>query len=399
MATALDQKVYRVDFDPFSDEFIRDPWPFHEQMRRAGPVAWIPSIEVWAVSSYSLVRQVLEDHATFCSSGGVGLSNFKKAKPWRTPSLLLETDQPEHTRNRAIISRALSPVAIRSLKERFDNEANLLVDRLVQAGTFDAVRDMAEPFPLKAFGDAVGVPSEGREQLLVYANALFNSFGPHNARCVESLQSVKPVADWVWAACQRDALEPGGLGRKIYEAADSGAVNEYEAAMIVRSFLSAGIDTTANALASALAKFAAHPDQWELVRAKPDLVRPAFEEVIRMESPFQILFRTTTRPTVLGGVQLDADQKIMLSLQAANRDPNHYQDPDRFDIRRSPAGHVGFGAGIHGCVGQIVARMESESLMRAFAARVTSFEVLPGAQRRLHNILRGYETLPVRVQS
>lgn len=393
----MEREAPTVDFDPFSDDFIREPWPYHEQLRRAGPVAWMPRIGVWAVSSHAMVRKVLEDPATFCSGAGVGLSNFRKEKPWRTPSLLLETDPPEHTRNRAVITKALSPVAIRSLKDRFEQEAESLVERLVAGGTFDAVRDLAEPFPLKAFGDAIGIAPEGREQLLVYANALFNSFGPRNERASRSMEAVQPVADWVWESCQRNRLRPDGLGHRIYDAADAGIVTEYQAAMIVRSFLSAGIDTTANAIASAIDCFARHPEQWEMVRADPSLARPAFEEVVRMESPFQLLFRTTTCEVELAGVRMGADEKVLLSLQAANRDPSHFTDPDRFDIRRKVAGHVGFGAGIHGCVGQMVARMEAEALLRAFAARVRRFERLEGASRRMHNILRGFETLPVRV--
>ncbi|OWW18718.1 cytochrome P450 [Noviherbaspirillum denitrificans] len=388
-----------IDIDPFSDDYVLNPYPFHRQLREAGPVAWMSSIGTWVVSRFAQVRQVLEDPETYCSGAGVGLANFKKEKPWRPPSLLLETDPPQHTRNRAIISRALSPAALRSLREKFEVEANRLVDELVSRGSFDAVRELAEAFPLKVFGDAVGIVPDGRERLLLYADMVFNAMGPQNERVARAMSRVQPVAEWVWESCQRKALDPAGLGMKIFEAADAGTVNEHEAAMIVRSFLSAGIDTTANAIGNAIYCFANNPQQWELLRNDPNLARPAFEEVMRFESPFQALFRTTTRKTQIGDVELDADQKVLLSLGAANRDPQQFPDPDRFDITRPNPGHVGFGAGIHGCVGQMMARMEAELVIKALAARVKSFEITDGAIRRPHNILRGFETLPVRVHT
>lgn len=387
------------DLDPFSDDYIRKPYPFHQQLREAGPVVFLDKYKVHAVGRYAEVRAILEDAATFCSGAGVGLANFHKDPPWRAPSMVLETDPPDHTRNRAVISRAVSPAALRALRAGFEAEANRLVDSLLDRDSFDAVKDMGEPFPLRVFADAIGLMEDGRQHLIAYGNMVFNGMGPRNKLYDKAMENAEEVAGWVWNACQRKNLSPDGLGIRIFDAVDAGILTDEEGARLVRSFLSAGVDTTANAIANALYCFASNPDQWQALRANPDLSRAAFEEILRFESPFQTFFRTTTRQVDLAGVTIGADEKIMLSLGSANRDPRQWSEPDRFDISRSTAGHVGFGAGIHGCVGQMIARLELEVVLRALATRVATIEITGEPRHLLHNTLRGFEYLPVRLGS
>ena len=383
--------------DPFSDENILDPYPFHAQLRDAGPIVWLEKWQVFATGRYREVKAILEDADTFCSGAGVGLANFHKEAPWRPPSMVLETDPPDHTRNRAVISRTLSPAALRPLRTRFEEEAARLVDRLLARDGFDGVKDMGEAFPLKVFADAIGIRPDGREHLIAYGNMVFNGMGPKNKLYAQAMANATEVAGWVWEACQRRNLSPDGLGIRIFDAVDSGILTDEQGATLVRSFLSAGIDTTANAIASALWCFANWPQQWQALRAKPDLARAAFEELLRFESPFQTFFRTTTREVEFAGVRLPKDEKVMISPAAGNRDPRQWSDPDRFDITRSTTGHLGFGAGIHGCVGQMIARLELEVLLRAMAAKVSSIEVTGEPRRMLHNTLRGFQSLPVRL--
>jgi cytochrome P450 len=387
------------DVDPFSDEYILNPYPFHAQLRDAGPVVWLEKWQIFASARYKDVKAILEDPATFCSGAGVGITNYRKETPWRPPSMVLETDPPDHTRNRAVISRTLSPVALRQLRIRFEEEAVRIVDRLLQRDSFDGVKDMGEAFPLKVFADAIGIRPDGREHLIAYGNMVFNGMGPKNALYDQAMANASEVAGWVWDACQRRNLTADGLGIRIFDAVDSGILTDEQGATLVRSFMSAGIDTTANAIATALWCFAQWPEQFQALRANPELARPAFEELLRFESPFQTFFRTTTRETEIGGITLPADEKVMVSPAAANRDPRQWQDPDRFDITRTTTGHVGFGAGIHGCVGQMIARLEVEVLLRAMAARVTAIEFTGEPRRMLHNTLRGFQSLPVRLRA
>ena len=385
--------------DPFSREFLRDPYPHHEELREAGPVVWLEHYGIWTMARHQEVRDALTDWQTYCSSAGVGLSDFRKEPPWRPPSIILEADPPLHTRTRAVLTRILSPAAINILRETFQREAELLVAHLVEQREFDGIADLAEAYPLKVFPDAVGIVGEGRENLMPYGSMVFNSFGPRNDLFERAMANAGPVRDWIMSKCSRAALAPDGLGMQIFQAVDSGELDETEAGMLVRSFLSAGIDTTVYGLGNALYCFATNPEQWTVLRENPNLIRGSFEEVLRFESPVQTFFRTTTKPVDVGGVRIGDGEKVLLFLAAANRDPRRWERPDTFDVRRRAAGHMTFGTGIHGCVGQAVARLESEAIFGALAKRVVSFELTGQPERRLNNTLRGFDTLPLRIKA
>jgi hypothetical protein len=343
------------------------------------------------------VRDALTDWQTYCSSAGVGLSDFRKEPPWRPPSIILEADPPLHTRTRAVLTRILSPAAIKALRATFAQEAETLVARLVATGEFDGIADLAEAYPLKVFPDAVGISEQGRENLLPYGSMVFNSFGPRNDLFDQAMANAGPVRDWIMSKCSGAALAPGGLGMQIFDAVDAGELTEAEAGMLVRSFLSAGIDTTVYGLGNALHCFVAYPEQWTILRENPNLIRGAFEEVLRFEAPVQTFFRTTTRPVDVSGVEIGNGDKVLLFLAAANRDPRRWDKPDTFDVKRRATGHMTFGTGIHGCVGQAVARLESEAILGALTKRVASFELTGEPKTRLNNTLRGLDTLPLRV--
>jgi cytochrome P450 len=165
--------------------------------------------------------------------------------------------------------------------------------------------------------------------------------------------------------------------------------------MLVRSFLSAGLDTTVSSLGNAVHLFATNPDQWEALRADPSLARTAFEETIRLETPVQVFSRTATRNAEIGGTAIAKDERVMIFFGAANRDPRRWKNPDRFDIGRKASGHLAFGLGIHGCVGKPVARIEGEAVLGALARKVGHIEPDGVPQRHLNNTVRGFESLPV----
>lgn len=389
--------VPRLDIDPFSDECLTNPYPFHEQMREAGPVVWLEQYGIWAVARHKECHGVLTDWANFVSSAGVGLANFRTEKPFRPPSLLLEADPPEHTRARTILARALSPKVVLQLKADFQAYAEELVERLVEQGEIDAVKDLGEIYPVKVFPDALGLAQEGRENLLLYGNMVFNSFGPHNQIFQDAVKQYEPVRDWIMTQCQRENLRPGGFGEQIYQAAEAGEISLDEAPMLVRSFLSAGVDTTVNGIGNALYALVQHPDQYALLAADPGKARAAFEESLRYESSVQTFFRTVNQDMAFAETNLAANDKILVFFGSANRDPRQWADPERYDINRKPVGHIAFGTGIHGCVGQAVARMEGELVLAALAKRVKRIELTGEPQRRLNNTLRALSSLPVRL--
>lgn len=290
-----------LDIDPFSRSFFDDPFPTHAALRDAGPVVYLPRYDVFAVARYEQVRAMLLDWQNFSSARGVGLSDFAREKPWRLPSLLLETDPPLHDRTRKLMDRVLSPAAIRALRAGLATAAEELIDTLLARGSFDAIRDLAEAYPLTVFPDAVGMPRENRRFLLPYGNMVFNSFGPRNAFFEDAVRDAEPVLAWVQAQSRREALAPTGFGAVIHAAVDTGEISADEAPILVRSLLTAGVDTTVNGLGAAVYCLARFPEQFARLRADPSLARDAFEEAVRLESPVQTFFRTTTRAVEIGG--------------------------------------------------------------------------------------------------
>jgi cytochrome P450 len=251
----------------------------------------------------------------------------------------------------------------------------------------------------RSFPTRLGFRQKGARTCFHTAAWFSNAFGPRNRHFEEAMASADTVRSWIMAQCSRAALSPDGFGAQIYAAVDTGELTEDEAPLLVRSFLSAGVDTTVNGLGAALYCFARYPDQWRTFREKPFLARQAFDEAIRFESPVQTFFRTAIREVEVGGIPLGDNDKVLLFLAAANRDPRKWENPESFDITRRAAGHVGFGTGIHGCVGQAVARLEGELVLTALAKRVAAIEIVGEPKRRFNNTLRGLASLPVTVRA
>jgi cytochrome P450 len=384
-----------ITTDPFSLENLLEPHAMHEQIREAGPVVYLDAYGVWGMARYEQVNASLKDYETFSSAAGAGLSNFQKEKPWRAPSLLLEADPPFHTRAREVVGPIMAPPVLKALHGDFEREAVDLVNRLITLGSFDAIPQLAEAYPLKVFGDAVGLPEEGRENLLPYANMVFNGFGPRNKLLADAMVNAQPVQQWITHSCSREVLRPGSFGAQIWAAADAGKIPEEWAPLLVRSLLSAGLDTTINGIAATIYALASHPEQWNILRQTPSLAKAAFEETIRWESSVQTFFRTTTREVEVAGVRIPAGEKVLLFLGAANRDPRRWSNADSFDIRRNASGHVGFGMGIHRCVGQTVARVEAEILLTTLVERVERIEITGQPRRKPNNTMRSWSSLPV----
>lgn len=389
--------VPSLDIDPFSDDFLTNPYPYHEKMRDAGELVWLEPYGIWASARYDTVRAGLNDWQNFISSAGVGLANFRTEKPFRPPSLILEADPPQHTRSRTVLARILSPRAIQQVREEFQLQAEQLIERLVQQQDIDAVKELGEVYPLKVFPDAVGLTESGRENLLLYGNMVFNAFGPRNHIFLEAVQRYEPVREWIMNQCRREELRPGGFGDQIYQAADAGEITVDEAPMLVRSFLSAGVDTTVNGIGNALFSLATHPDQYAKLVDVPQMARQAFEESLRFESSVQTFFRTVNQSVEFCGMPMQENDKVLFFLGAANRDPRHWKDADVFDIERKAVGHMAFGSGIHGCVGQAVARLEGELILTELAKRVKRIELTGEPVRRLNNTLRAFDSLPMRL--
>lgn len=387
------------DADPFSDALLADPYPFHDQVRDAAPLVWLPLHDCYATARHGVVQQVLDDWRTFVSSAGVGVVNLRKQAAWRPygRSPLLEIDPPEHDVNRAVLNRVVSPQAIGRMREDFRDKAEALAEELFARREIDAVRDLAERYPLSVLPDAVGMETEGRDKLRRVADVSFNSFGPKNALFRRSEIEAAEVVGWAARQCEREVLSPTGLGADIYKAHDEGRISAEIAGQLVKTFVVAGLDTTMNGLGNAIHGFARHPEQWEAVRGDANVLKFAFDEVIRWDSPVQIYFRTTSCDAEIDGQAIPADSKILLFIGGANRDPRRWDEPETLNVGRRALGHLSFGRGVHACVGQMIARLEAESIFEALARRVSRFELIGTPERKLNNTLRGFASLPVRL--
>jgi cytochrome P450 len=396
-ATAVPVGVPTSDVDPFCHEVLEDPLPMHEQLREAGPVVYLTRYDTYACARYEQVRSALVDWQDLSSAAGVGLSNFRYEEPWRPPSLLLEADPPRHDAPRRVLTKVLGPRALRRLRDDWVADAEELVDAVLAAGdVHDGVTALAEAFPLRVFPDAVGLLPDGRENLLPYGDHAFNAFGPHNDLVEKGDPRVAELSAWVSSRCVREALTDDGFGAQIWAAADRGDLTPAQAPLVVRSLLTAGVDTTVHGISAVLHAFATNPEQWQRLREDPSLARVAFDEAVRWESPVQTFFRTANRDLDIEGTVVPDGRKLLLFLSAANRDPRRWADPDAFDLSRDPSGHMGFGFGIHQCVGQHVARLEAEAVLLALAARVARIDLAGPARRHHNNTLRAWASVPVR---
>jgi 4-methoxybenzoate monooxygenase (O-demethylating) len=387
----------RDEFDPFDAAARAAPYPSYSRLREGPAAVRLEKYGIWAVPRFAEVHAIFGDVANFSNAGGAGLTNLFKEKPWRPPSIILEADPPLHTRTRAVLARIMSPGAMRRLADAFKSRAAVLVEELIDRGQFDAVRDLAEVFPLTVFPDALGIENDSRENLLLYGAMVFAGFGPENEYFRDLMSHAPRVLPWVAAKCSRDALSPGSFGAQVYDAADAGEITTDEAPLLVRSFLSAGLDTTISALGMAIFALARHPQQWAILSGDPALARAAFDEALRYDTAAPYVFRTTPHATEIAGIPIGKHEKVLLLLASANRDERRWERPDQLDITRRVAGHIGFGTGIHGCVGQMVARLEAEAVLSALANRVSTIDISGPVSWRDSSGLRALGSLPVQV--
>jgi cytochrome P450 len=382
------------DIDIFSDAVLADPYFAYRALRDAGPFVALPQYEIVVVSRFTEARQVLSDWETFCSAQGVGFNDMIN-EAW--VGTIIASDSEYHDKLRAVLCERLAPRALRDLRPDITLRAEQHVKRLVKRGTFDAVTDLARAVPISIVLDLLGFPMEGRDQLLTWAENSFNALGPVNQRTMEGLPVMGEMFGWLTTTCTRDRMIPGGFATTIHEAADRGEIPEEAVVPLMAGYSVPALDTTISALGSAIELFAQNPDQWDAVRADARLVTSAFNEVIRLESPVQIIARVLTRDFDIDGSVIPAGTRIGVLYGAANRDERRYPNPDAFDVRRSNADHLAFGQGVHSCPGQGLVRLEAQAVITALASQVERFEIVGESTRKLSNITRSLESLPIRL--
>lgn len=386
-----------LDEDPFSPEILENPVPFQKRLREAGPVVFLSKYNVHAMGGYEDLSNAVANWQGLSSGSGVGLN-----EPWRARGLL-QMDPPEHDAPREVLQEILSSRALRAMKENCMARAGSLIDELLEGTVsgqqieIDGHGQIGSVFPVNFFPDASGIDETDRENLVPYADHIFNSLGPTNDLVKQGECKAAEYQEWATQKCQRDSLKPEGFGADIWAAADRGEILHEHAPLLTRSLLSAGVDTTVYGISGMLYAFASNPEQWDALRENPGLARVAFDESLRWESPVQQIFRKTTVEVNFGGTVIPAESRVMLCFAAANRDPRRWENPDKFDLTRDPSGHLSFGMGMHQCVGQHAARLQAASLLEQLIPRVKSIELASPIGRHHNNTLRGVASVPLRL--
>jgi cytochrome P450 len=384
------------DDDLFNTAAVRDARAVDDELRELGAVVKLSRENITMLTRYEHVSAGLRDWKTFSST----------SRPWHDPNsvrpeLLLVDDPPKHTGVRAVISAALSPRALSSMGEAFRADAETLVTGVLEkSGTvIDAVAEITRPFVYKVLPDLLGIPLEGREHMYAFGNMVWATLGPVNELFDAAMRDTGQVVAWVERCCSRENLAPEGLGMQMFLAADRGEITQDEAKLLVGILLSAAADTTVMTLANAIRAFAMFPDQYRQVRADPALVRPAFEESLRWDSPSRMAGRITMQDVEIDGIVIPKGERCGLMFAAANRDPRKWAQPDQFDVHRDNRGHLGWGYGVHSCVGRVLAGLEADALLGAVARHIECFEMAGEPEPWMTTIGHGPEKLPVRFRA
>lgn len=382
-----------------------DPYPLLARLRGSGPVHRSRGDGPWLAVTHAACDEVLRHR-------GMGRiwRDREPVEEFRSFNLLhrtsiLENEPPTHTRLRRLVAGAFGRGHVERMRpEVTEVAAGLvagLVERAAAAGSADLVTLVAEPLPVEVIARLLGVPPADRPLLRPWSNAIVKMYeygtdAPARAAAEDaSREFVAYLRDLV--AARR--LAPGDdLVSDLVAASDEGdRLTPDEVVGTCVLLLMAGHEATANVVANGTAALLDHPDQWRAVVADPDLVVPAVEEMVRFDTPLQLFERTAVRDVVVAGTPVAAGERVAALLGAANRDPAVFADPDRFDVTRRPGAHLGFGAGIHFCLGAPLARLEVQAVLGELRSRTPGLVAAGEARRRPEFVIRGMAELPVAV--
>ncbi|GAA3545601.1 hypothetical protein GCM10022222_31510 [Amycolatopsis ultiminotia] len=382
------------DVDLYTEQARADPYRIYAGFRSLGPVVHLSRHDLYALPRYDEVRAALTDWQTFSSARGVFVDPEVNAQ---LEGITLCSDPPEHTAMRSVLGRPLRQDRMREVAPRIEAEADRVVERLVGRGGFEVVTELAEYLPMTVVSDLVGLPDQGREKMLEWAEAIWNTQGPADGRAAAAGPAVEEFMAFAATGAVPGKIDPGGWAAQLYEAADRGEIPQDKCPVMMLDYVTPSLDTTILAIANVVALFAENPDQWNLLREDRSLLPHAINESLRLESPVPQFSRVLTEDHEIGGVPLSAGSRVALLYASANRDERHYPDPERFDITRRPSDHLAFGRGEHVCPGMHLARLEMGVLLERLADRVARFEI---RQRRpmINNGLRGLDYLEVAVE-
>lgn len=398
-------RTEEIQFDPFSEDYFNGAYETYRKLRTHAPVYYNARYDFYALSRHADVAEGHKNFDTYSSADGVDLGSLKSGQPPMHKSIIV-MDPPEHRNMRGLVNKVFTPRAIEGLRPM----ASDLIDRYLAAvdpESFDVVQDFSALFPIEVITTMLGVPEERREQIRLWLDQFLHrdpgEMNVSNDGLQAALQMIivyyqvvkerrsRPrndmISDLVSARVRR---ENGGLT----------GLDNTEIAQFALVLGGAGAVTVTRLVASMVVLFAQHPDQWEKLQADRSKIPAAVEEVLRYESPTQYNVRRNTKDVTLHGVTIPAGKPVFLLIGAANRDPDVWQEPDTFDIDRkqSHAQNLGFGFGIHTCLGAALARLESAIALQKLLDFMPRYEVdWEGCRRVNMQNLAGWSAVPVRV--
>jgi cytochrome P450 len=386
--------------NPYSYEFHEDPFPFYRELRDHAPCYHNPSMGFWALSRYRDVLDALHDPGTYCSRFGITLEQDNPLP------MLLTTDPPDHTELRRLVSRAFTPRRVADLEPEIRVLARDFLSGLVAKGEGDLVADYAARLPMDVIARMLGVPQHDEEQLRVWTNVLLEraegvpDVTPAGVAAATHLY--KYFCDFV--ADRRAAIASGVAPDDLTTAlcaAGTGqdALADDQVVGFCFLLIIAGNETTTKLLANCLLALQRAPHERRKVVADPGRIPDAVEEILRHEGSTQLMARTLTKPVALHGELMPEGAKVLLLLGSANRDERVWDRPDDFDIdRKSDVQHVGFGHGIHVCLGAALARLEMRFSLEEIFRVMPGYEIdEPGCTRVHSGNVRGWAKVPIRV--
>lgn len=385
------------NYDPFAAEVLNDPYGWFRALRDESPCHFVRRRGLWVISRYEDLVAAAKNHAVFSSTGGVSFH-------WEQRPMMPMYDPPQHTRMRRLVSRPFQPSAVAARTELIDKTVDTLVNRALEARKVDLVDDLAVPLSLGVIAELIGVREDQRKELRRFSQGvvedLAGGLDREGRARVEELRKefLTFLRELVAERREQNDAEATDVISMLLSAADADKLTEKETLAFCVLLLVAGFETTVNAIANGALALLEHPDQWEKLRREPELVKNATEEMIRYDGPVQSFFRNTLVETEVCGVRIPKGAKVMLLFASANRDDRKYDAPDTFRIDRAAPDHVGYGVGVHFCLGAPLARAQLNGLWKVLAQRCKSIALDGEVERTSSVLFRGARRLPIRLE-
>lgn len=388
--TRTPQHPTRPDCQFLTSDFYVDPHPRFDWLRREAPVYWDDFGGIWGIAKYEDVMRISKDHDTFCSGKG--------SRPDSSVPSMINRDPPEHILRRKIVSAGFTPRRVQDHETFLRRKVNELIDAVIDEGRCDFVRDIATPLPMYMIGELMGLPEVDHDQLLHWSD-LFATGGDEVR--AEVVPAIEDYAKYIMAIVEaRRGRGQSDLISLIADAEiDGHRFNEADLIFESMLILVGGDETTRHVISGGLEALLRHPDQFQALREERSLLPSAIEEMLRWVTPIRNMNRTATRDVEVRGQRIREGDRILLFYPSANRDEDRFDDPHRFDIRRSPNDHVAFGGyGRHHCLGAQLARLELTVLFDILLDRLPQIGLADekGAlPHRRGNFVLGLESMPV----